>query len=132
MAQLTTSSDYAVCRGKRGAAENRLCTCGSREVENTEHAVLRCSHYRELRGPMEMALQEHTAAIRDEHGYEMTALEALRWAIDNSSPGPVTPTELTEESLTKYRRALLKFHRESKRRRYAMQQEAADQHPRAL
>ena len=132
MAQLTTSSDYAVCRGKRGAPEHRLCTCGSGEVENTEHAVLRCPHYGELRGPMEVALQEHTAAIRDEHGHEMTALEALRWAIDNSSPGPVTPTEITEASLAKYRQALLEFHRKSKWRRYEMQQAAADQHPRAL
>ena len=68
----------------------------------------------------------------EEHGHEMTALEALRWAIDNSSPGPVTPTEITEASLAKYRRALLEFHRKSKRRRYEMQQAAADQHPRAL
>ena len=97
--------------------------------------MLRCPHYGELRGPMEVALQEHTATIRDEHnehGHEMAALEALRWAIDNNSPGPVTPTEITEASLAKYRQALLEFHRKSKRRRYEMQQAAADQHPRAL
>ena len=43
---LATSSDYAVCRGKRGAPEHRLCTCGERRVETTEHAVLEvlCRH----------------------------------------------------------------------------------------
>ena len=36
MAQLATSSDYAVCRGKRGALEHQLCPCGQRKRENTE------------------------------------------------------------------------------------------------
>ena len=131
MAQLTTSSGYAVCRGKRGAPEERLCTCGSGELENTEHAVLRCAHYAQLRGALRTALRRHVAAIEAEHAYKITAREALRWAIDDMSPGSVTPTEATERSLAEYRQALLRFHRESKRKRYAMQK-AVPQRPGAL
>ena len=45
LAQLTTGSDYAVCRGKRGPAESRLCPCGAGCVETTAHAVLECTLY---------------------------------------------------------------------------------------
>ena len=131
MAQLSTSSDYAVCRGKRGSPEDRLCTCGSGELEDTEHAVLRCQHYAALRGPLHAALRAHVAAIEDEHAYTITAREALRWAIVDECPGLVTPTELTEKSLALYRQALLRFHRMSKQTRYVVVK-AVPQRPGAL
>ena len=132
MAQLATSSDYAVCRGKRGAPEHRLCTCGERRVETTEHAVLECTRYEGLRGPLVAVMRDHAAAVRDEHGYAASPSEILRWAIDDYSPGPVVPSAGTEASLARYRDALLTFHRESKRVRYAQRADAAPQHPRAL
>ena len=58
--------------------------------------------------------------------------EALRWAIDDYSPGWVSECEKTQASLMKYREALLTFHRESKRARYSKKKAAASQHPRAL
>ena len=122
---------YAVCRGKRGTPEHRLCTCGSGETENTEHAVIRCAHYARLRGALRAALRRHVAAVEAEHAYTVTARQALRWAIDDVSPGPVTPTEVTERSLSEYREALLRFHCESKRKRYAMHK-AVPQRPGAL
>ena len=56
MAQLATCSDYAVCRGKRGAPEHQLCPCGQRKRENTKHAVLECPLYGELREPLNRAI----------------------------------------------------------------------------
>ena len=70
--------------------------------------------------------------VRDEHGYAASPAEILRWAIDDYSPGPVVPSAGTEASLARYRDALLTFHRESKRVRYAQRADAAPQHPRAL
>ena len=62
--------------------------------------------------------------------------EALRWAIDDHSPGWVSGCETTQTSLVRYREALLTFHRESKRARYSKKKAAAplppSQHPRAL
>ena len=40
MAQLATCSDYAVCRGKRGAPEHQLCPCG-RPAQAREHQARR-------------------------------------------------------------------------------------------
>ena len=65
-------------------------------------------------------------------GYAASPAEILRWAIDDYSPGPVVPSAGTEASLARYRDALLTFHRESKRVRYAQRADAAPQHPRAL
>ena len=120
-----------MCRGKRGSPEDRLCTCGSGELEDTEHAVLRCQHYATLRGPLLAALRAHVAAVEEEHAYTITAREALRWAIVDESPGLVTPTELTEKSLALYRQALLRFHRMSKQTRYVVLK-AVPQRPGAL
>ena len=132
MAQLATSSDYAVCRGKRGAPEHQLCPCGQRKRENTEHAVLECPLYEELREPLDRAMREHTTLVLEEHGYAMTPPEALRWAVDDHGPGWVSECEKTQASLMRYREALLTFHRESKRARYSKKKAAASQHPRAL
>ena len=68
MAQLATCSDYAVCRGKRGAPEHQLCPCGQRKRENTEHAVLECPLYEGLRGPLDRTMREHTALVLDRFG----------------------------------------------------------------
>jgi len=132
MAQLATCSDYAVCRGKRGAPEHQLCPCGQRKRENTKHAVLECPLYGELREPLNRAMREHTVLVLEEHGYAMTPPEALRWAIDDHGPGWVSECEKTQASLMRYREALLTFHRESKRARYSKKKAAASQHPRAL
>ena len=67
-----------------------------------------------------------------EHDYAMTPPEALRWAIDNHSPGWVSESEKTQASLMRYREALLTFHRESKRARYSKKKAAVSRHPRAL
>ena len=78
-------------------------------------------------------MQEHTALVLAEHGYAISPpAEALRWAIDDHSPGWVSRCERTQASLMRYREALLTFHRESKRARYSRKKAAASQHPRAL
>ena len=64
--------------------------------------------------------------------YALSPAEALRWAIDDCGPGPITPGVETDASLARYRGALLAFHRESKRVRYSKTKDAASQHPRAL
>ena len=46
----------------------RLCACGERQVETTEHAVLECTRYEGLRGPLAAVMRDHAAAVRDEHG----------------------------------------------------------------
>ena len=114
------------------APEHQLCPCGQRERENTEHAVLACPLYEELREPLDRAMREHTALVLEEHGHAMAPPEALRWAIDDHSPGWVSECEKTQASLMRYREALLTFHRESKRARYSKKKAAASQHPRAL
>ena len=65
-------------------------------------------------------MREHTALVLGEHGYAMAPPEALRWAIDDHSPGWVSRCEKTQASLMKCREALLIFHRESKRARYRL------------
>ena len=81
-------------------------------------------------------MQEQIAAIHSEQRARLRnapgPVEALRWAIDDCGPGPITPGVETEASLTRYRGALLAFHRESKRVRYSKTKDAASQHPRAL
>ena len=47
--------------------------------ETTEHAVLECPLYEELREPLDRAMREHTALVLEEHGYAMAPPEALRW-----------------------------------------------------
>ena len=72
----------------------------------------------------------HTALVLDEqHGYAMSPPEALRWAIDDHSPGWVSESEKTQASLMRYREALLTFHRKSKKARYSRKKAAASQHP---
>ena len=39
LAQLTTSSEYAAYRGKRGACEEQLCDCGARMRETSYASV---------------------------------------------------------------------------------------------
>ena len=41
----------------------------------------------------------HMAVVRDEHGYALSPAEALRWAIDDCGPGPITPGVETDASL---------------------------------
>ena len=82
--------------------------------------------------PLNRAMREHTALVLEEHRYAMAPPEALRWAIDDHSPGWVSECEKTQASLMRYREALLTFHRESKRARYSRKKAAASQHPRAL
>ena len=48
------------------------------------------------------------------------------------SPPKNSESEKTQNSLMRYREALLTFHRESKRARYSKKKAAASQHPRAL
>ena len=62
----------------------------------------------------------------------MAPPEALRWAIDDHSPGWVSGCEKTQTSLMRYCEALLTSHRESKRACYSKEKAAASQHPRAL
>ena len=88
--------------------------------------------YESLRRPLEAVMHGHMAVVRDEHGYALSPAEALRWAIDDCGPGPITPGVETDASLARYRDALLAFHRESKRVRYSKTKDAASQHPRAL
>ena len=132
LAQLTTGSDYAVCRGKRGPAEGRLCPCGAGCVETTEHALLRCPLGADMRAAFASAQRALRDAVADAHKYELAAEEALRWAIDDMCPMHFEPGERATAALLSYRVAMLDFHRESKRARFARARDTATQRPRAL
>ena len=132
LAQLTTGSDYAVCRGKRGPAEGRLCPCGAGCVETTEHALLRCPMGADMRAAFASAQRALRDAVADAHKYELAAEEALRWAIDDMCPMHFEPGERATAALLSYRVAMLDFHRESKRARFARARDTAPQRPRAL
>ena len=51
-AKLTTGSDFAVCRGKRGATSHQSCTCRARALETTTHALFECEFYDAIRPPL--------------------------------------------------------------------------------
>ena len=44
LAQLTTGSEYAACRGKRGAPEGTLCKCDMRKREAAVAPRVRCRY----------------------------------------------------------------------------------------
>ena len=132
MAQLTTGSDYAACRGKRGTAEDRLCPCGAGCVETTAHAVLWCPLYADLRGGLGDAQRRLRDTVAAEHQYELQDEEALRWATEDMCPMHFAPEQAATAALQSYRVAVLNFHRESKRARYVRAREADPQRPGAL
>ena len=132
MAQLTTGSDYAVCRGKRGPATDRLCPCGAGCVETTAHAVLQCPLYADLRGELGDAQRKLRDTVAAEHAYVLEGDEALRWAIEDMCPRHFTPERAATAALLGYRKAVLGFHRESKRARFARARDADPQRPGAL
>ena len=125
MAQLTTGSDYAVCRGKRGPAEGRLCPCGAGCVETTAHALLQCPLYADMREAFDNAQRALRDAVAVAHKYELSAEEALRWAIDDMCPMHFEPGQPAIAALLSYRVAMLNFHRESKRARFARARDTA-------
>jgi hypothetical protein len=51
-AKLTTGSDFAVCRGKRGATSYQSCTCRAQALETTTHALFECEFYDAIRSPL--------------------------------------------------------------------------------
>ena len=63
---------------------------------------------------------------------ELSAEEALRWAIDDMCPMHFEPGQLAITALLSYRMAMLDFHRESKRARFARARDTAPLRPRAL
>ena len=109
MAQLTTGSDYAVCRGKRGPAEGRLCPCGAGCVETTAHALLQCPLYADIREAFDSAQHALRDAVAGTHKYELSAEEALRWAIDDMYPMHFEPGQRAIAALLSYRVAMLDF-----------------------
>ena len=127
LAQLTTGSEYAACRGKRGRPEDRLCECGQRKHETTEHVLLECPVYSMQRERVNTAMQKHIEAVRSEYGYALEPAEALRWAIDDHSPGWVLACDRTESSLEALRGAVLDMHREVRQERYTRQKAAPAQ-----
>ena len=56
----------------------------------------------------------------------------LEWAVDDMCPMHIAPGQAATAALRSYRVAVLDFHRESKRARYARAREADPQRPRAL
>ena len=119
LAQLTTGSEYAACRGKRGAPEGSLCECGMRKRETVAHVVLECPLYAQQRRAVGTAMRGHIGAIAREHEYPLTKEEALQWVIDNESPGWVLDSESTASSLGALREAVLDMHREVRKVRYS-------------
>ena len=86
---------------------------------------------------MREAFANAQRALRDAvaggtHKYELSAEEALRWAIDDMCPMHFEPGERATAALLSYRVAMLDFHRESKRARFARARDTAPQRPRAL
>ena len=87
LAQLSTGSEYAVCRGKRGAPECTLCECDMRKRETVAHVVLECPLYTHQRQAVSEAMRDHITAMSHEHGHPLTQEEALEWVIGDQSPG---------------------------------------------
>ena len=121
-----------MCRGKRGPAEGRLCPCGAGRVETAEHALLQCPLYADLKGEFTDAQRALRDVVAGAHRYELSPEEALRWAIDDMCPMHFVPGQPTIAALLSYRVAMLDFHRESKRARFARARDTAPQRPRAL
>ena len=67
-----------------------------------------------------------------EHAYVLEGDEALRWAIEDMCPMHFTPEPAATAALLSYRKAVLDFHRESKRARFARARDADPQRPGAL
>ena len=119
LAELTTGSEYAACRGKRGTPEDTLCKCGMRKRETVAHVLLECSLYTQQRQAVRAAMRAHISAIAQEHGYPLTEAEALEWVISNQSPGWVLDSASTVAGVSALRGAVLDMHREVRKARYS-------------
>ena len=118
LAHLTTGSEFAACRGKRGAPEGRMCGCGLHRQETVEHAILECPLYAQQRPPVDKGMHDLIDTVKTTFDYAMSREEALRWAIDGLSPGWVLDGESTAPGLGALRRAVLGMHREVRVVRY--------------
>ena len=118
LAQLTTSSEYAACRGKRGTRESQLCDCGARVLESSSHILLECKKYEAERAEVQSAIAELAGVVESECDYHLASSEALAWAIEDQGPGWVQESERMEASLHSVRQAVLDMHRVVKKRRY--------------
>ena len=58
-AKLSTNSDFAVCRGKRGCASHQLCSCKmgaqTHTLEDAAHVCFECEYYSAIRRPLQAA-----------------------------------------------------------------------------
>ena len=118
LAQLTTSSEYAACRGKRGTRESQLCDCGARVRESSSHILLDCKKYEAERVAVTGAIAALADVVESECDYPLTSNEALEWAIEDWGPGWVQDSERVDASLRSVRQAVLDMHRVVKKRRY--------------
>ena len=85
-----------------------------------------------MRGGFANAQRALRDTVTGAHKYELLAEEALRWAIDDMCPMHFEPGKPAITALLSYRVAMLDFHRESKRARFARARDTAPQRPRAL
>ena len=87
---LTTGSEYAACRGKRGAPEGSLCGCAMPYAQARGDSSSRCAGMPALsilytpssqQRQIGAAMRDHIGAVAREHGYPLTQGEALQWVI---------------------------------------------------
>ena len=118
LAQLATGSEFAACRGKRGTPEDRMCRCGMHRRETAEHVILECPLYTVQRPPVDEAMRDLESTVKSTFDYAMSREEALRWAVDDMSPGWVIDGESTACGLGDLRGAVLEMHRRVRVVRY--------------
>ena len=95
-----------------------MCGCGMHRQESVEHVILECPLYARQRSPVDKGMRDIINTVKTVSDYSMSREEALRWAIDDLSPGWVLEGESTATSLDALRGAVLGMHREVRVVRY--------------
>ena len=95
-----------------------MCRCGMHRRETAEHVILECPLYAVQRPPVDEAMRSLESTVKSTFDYAMTREEALRWAVDDMSPGGVIDGESTACGLGDLRGAVLEMHRQVRVVRY--------------
>ena len=95
-----------------------MCRCGMHRRETAEHVILECPLYAVQRPPVDEAMRSLENTVKSTFDYAMSREEALRWAVDDMSPGWVIDGESTACGLGDLRGAVLEMHRQVRVVRY--------------
>ena len=88
-AKLSTNSDFAICRGKRGCVAHQACSCTAgtqaHALEDTAHVCFECEYYTTTRPPLLAAAQKWCRETGTPPGKAGLA-SAIHWAATNCMP----------------------------------------------